>query len=284
MPNFYDDRYDDEFTRYQGPARELPEWDVKKDAVLRRRDVQKELDQDWERYYRPAAEARRRNSLYSKRPRNWSNEDIEELAFDAMSNPMDYATGYDSNDKRLFVEQPSYQELDGYDRYLDALAGMRYEDMMAPYSLEPAEPQSRTSAFFFGYDPNGGGEDMSWKDAAEFGVYATPVVGSAYYASELVDRIKNGEMPGFLEGAMAVPIARHVLKRAPKYLRGLKNFRAQQEARRAFERELDKRALTMPKPNKKVLEQGDFPWSRPKMVDRYVDPNMKLTPYEEVKF
>lgn len=245
--------------------------------------VQEELDQDWMRYYYPAADAMRRKEMYSKRPRDWSNEDIEELAFDRVNNSMEYIPEYNPNDRRNFVE-PSYEEPDMYDRYVNALAGLRYEDTLVPHSLEPAEQQSKLNAFLFGYNPNGGGEDFGWKDAAEMGVYAAPVVGNAYYASEMIDRIKNGEVPGLLEGALALPIARHVLKRAPKYLRGLKNFRAQQEARRAFERELDKRALTMPKPNKKVLEQGTFPWSRSKMVDRYVDPNMKFAPYEEVRF
>ena len=245
--------------------------------------VQEELDQDWMRYYYPAADAMRRKAMYSKRPRDWSDEDIGEMAFDRVNDSSDYIPEYDSNDERKFVEV-SYEEPNGYDRYANALASLRYEDTLAPHSLEPAEQQSRLDAFLYGYNPNAGGEDFGWKDAAEMGVYAAPIVGSAYYASEMIDRIKNGEVPGFLEGALAVPLAGHVLKRAPKYLRGLKNFRAQQEARRAFERELDRRALTMPKPNKKVLEQGDFPWSRPRMVDRYVDPNMKFTPYEEVKF
>lgn len=261
----------------------LPKWDVQKDAVMRPRDVQEEFDRDWERYYYPGAEARRRKTLYSTRPRDWTDEDIKEIAADHVNTMMDRIPEYDPNDKRMFVDA-SYEEPRAYDRYVDALAGMRHEDMIAPHSIEPVEPQSKLSAFLFGYNPNGGGEDFEWADAAKMGVYGIPVVGNAYYASELFDEVRNGGVPGFLETAFAVPILGGALRRAPRFFKGLKNFRAQQEARRAFERELDKRALKMPGPNKKVLEQGNFPWSRPKMVDRYVDPNMEFTPYEEVGF
>lgn len=242
-----------------------------------------ELAADYERYYRPQADAMRRKAMYAKRPRDWSNRDIEEIARDRRNSAGDYVPQYNPNIDSKVLDIPT-EYTDDMDTYKNALYEMRYEDMLAPHSLEPAGQQSKLNAFLFGYDPNPSGEDFGWKDAAEFGIYAAPVVGNAYYASELVDRVREGAVPGFLEGALAVPIAGHVLKRAPKYLRGLKNFRAQQEARRAFERELDKRALTMPKPNKKVLEQGTFPWSRSKMVDRYVDPNMEFTPYEEVRF
>lgn len=295
MPNNYrfDPRYDYGHERYsmaryaqdsipstrswRQNARDVTEYER---AMERASD---ELAADYERYYRPQAEAMRRKEMYAKRPRDWSNRDIEEIARDRKNFMGDYVPQYNPDVDSKVLDVPT-EYTDDMDTYKDALYEMRYEDMLAPHSLEPTEPQSRASAFLFGYNPNGGGEDFGWKDAAEFGIFSAPVVGNAYYASELVDRIKNGEIPGFLEGALAVPIAGHVLKRAPKYLRGLKNFRAKQEARRAFERELDKRALTMPKPNKKVLEQGNFPWSRSKMVDRYVDPNMEFTPYEEVRF
>lgn len=295
MPDnyYFDPRYDYDLERYSR-ARYAQEsipsthswWQNAMDVAKYGRTVKRasdELAADYERYYRPQDEAMRRKEMYAKRPRDWSNRDIEEIARDRMNSTDGYVPQYNPDMDRKVLDIPT-EYIDGMDAYKDALYAMRYEDTMVPHSLEPAGQQSKLNAFLFGYNPNGGGEDFGWKDAAKMGVYTAPVVGNAYYASEIVDRIRNGEIPGFLEAAMAVPIAGHVLKRAPKYLRGWKNFRAQQEARRAFERELDKRALTMPKPNKKVLEQGTFPWSRSKMVDRYVDPNMKFTPYEEVRF
>ena len=287
MPNnyYFDPRYDDGLERYSREryaqesipstnswrknARDVAEYGR---AMERASD---ELAADYERYYRPQAEAMRRKAMYAKRPRDWSNRDIEEIARDRMSFMGDYVPQYNPDMDRKALDIPT-EYTDGMDTYKDALYEMRYEDMLAPHSLEPAEQQSRASAFLFGYNPNPS-EDFGWKDAAEFGIYAAPVVGNAYYASELVDRVREGAVPGFLEGALAVPIAGHVLKRAPKYLRGLKNFRAQQEARRAFEMELDKRALTRPRPNTKA-------WTGRRFEDVYVDPNMEFTPYEEVRF
>lgn len=287
MPNnyYFDPRYDDGLERYsreryaQESIPSTRSWrqnamDVAKYGRAMER-ASDELAADYERYYRPQAEAMRRKAMYAKRPRDWSNSDIEEIARDRLGSTDGYVPQYNPDMDRKTLDVPT-EYINGIDTYKDALYEMRYKDMLAPHSLEPAGQQSRASAFFFGYNPNGG-KDFGWKDAAEMGVYAVPVVGNTYYASEIVDRIRNGEVPGFLEAAMAVPIAGHVLKRVPKYLRGFKNFRAQQEARRAFERELDKRALTRPRPNTKA-------WTGRRFEDVYVDPNMEFTPYEEVRF
>lgn len=89
------------------------------------------------------------------------------------------------------------------------------EDRLKPHSLEAREYPSKLEAFLFGYGPNeeedgffdklGEGEIPSVKDAASEAAYFVPVVGEVKYGTNILDRIREGGMPGFVETAMAVP-------------------------------------------------------------------------------
>lgn len=162
-----------------------------------------------------------------------AERDAEEMAFlDAMKNQAVIGKmnrGYKSmlreklKDGELMTDKELWTLSDGNEDDFDRLRMERDmdlkkaidEDRLKPHSLEAREYPSKLEAFLFGYGPNeeedgffdklGEGEIPSVKDAASEAAYFVPVVGEVKYGANILDRIREGGMPGFVETAMAVP-------------------------------------------------------------------------------
>lgn len=266
-----------------------------------------EIEADRRRYLHPGKEARRRKALYDKRPRDWSDEDMYELAYDMMNDVQDYVPEsrdyevympsnrkYDDRMVKDFQRKASeirsgtYRPVDEYgreftgafDRNMDDLALSRYYDALTPHSISAPQHPSKAEAFLFGVNPPDAEEHefLSPRTLA----YMVPGVGEYLYGSEVAEQIGEGGMPGFVEtAAFGVPIAKAAARRAFRIGKGLLNAQRTSEARRAARAEMDRQmrrnALPRPRPNTKA-------WTGRRFEDVYVDPNMEFTPYEEVRF
>lgn len=155
--------------------------------------------------------------------------------------------------------------------------------------LDPSTQQSLGSRILWGdYDPEAELEEpMSSADmAADIGWGLTPLWAPAY-GHDIEKRWKRGYRPGLVElGMLAAPFvgakAYKALARRMARRKALSIPNAWQ--RRAWQREssLKANALPMPEPNMTAIERGMF--GRLRTTRRYVDPNMELTPYKEIKF
>ena len=317
MPNnyYFDPRYDaglERYSRARYAQESIPSthsWrqnasDVAKYGLAMKR-ASDELAADYERYYRPQAEAMRRKELYAKRPRDWSDEDIHELSYDMMNDNPDYIPDdrgyeaympsnrkYDDSMVRDFqrkasdIRRGTYRPTDEYgeeymgalDRNMRDLSVSRYYDTLTPQSMRAPTVPSRTEAFLFGVNPAGAEEHkfLSPRTLA----YMVPGVGEYLYGSEVAEQIGKGGMPGFVEtAAFGVPIAKAAARRVFRAGKGLLNAQRVSDARRAaqgqYDRMMRSRALNVPKVRRQNARTGR--WDE---VNAYPE----FVPYEEVRF
>lgn len=158
--------------------------------------------------------------------------------------------------------------------------------------VQPSPGMERFSDFLLGYDPREGAEDYEPEyeedplyDAALLGFVpgagaasrAARGIGAAAFGGIIGKDVAEGRRLGALDlafmGGAAGAGARRLGQARKSFQEGFRRGRA----RRAYERALRKQALPQPGPNRRVFNGRRF-------EDRYVDPNMEYTPYEEVGF
>lgn len=278
---------------------------VAKEAARAASRAAEELEADRRRYLYPGEEARRRKILYGKRPKDWSDEDIYELAYDMMNDVQDYVPEsrayeaympsnrkYDDHMVKDFQRKASeirsgtYRPVDEYgreftgalDRNMDDLALSRYYDALTPHSIGAPQNPSKAEAFLFGVNPPSAEEHdfLSPRTLA----YMVPGVGEYLYGSEVAGQVSRGGMPGFVEtAAFGVPIAKAAARRVFRAGKGLLNAQRASDARRAaqgqYERMLRARSLNAPKVRMQNARTGR--WDE---VNAYPE----FVPYEEVRF
>lgn len=318
MPNnyYFDPRYDDGLERYSRAryaqesipstrswrqnARDVAEYGL---AMKRASD---ELAADYERYYRPQAEAMRRKELYRKKPRDWSDEDIDILAYDMMNDNPDYIPadrGYEAymperiavddsgrikefmrtaDDIRNGTYKPPVDEYGNeyegaFEKNVNDLYVSRYLDRMQPHSIRQTRVPSKAEAFLFGVNPDTEEHEfLSPKTLA----YMVPGVGEYLYGTEVAEQIGKGGMPGFVEtAAFGVPMAKAAARRAFRGVKGLLNAQRVSDARRAVQGEIDRQMRRNALPQPKVRRQN----ARTGRWDE-VNAYPEFTPYEEVRF
>lgn len=144
----------------------------------------------------------------------------QELAERVGENMVDdmYRSGVMFGDKKekgpLFVDKEDYYG-NAWDKEQRRRKNAEKEKSLRPAEIKEKKYPSKMEAFFFGYSPNeeedgfldklGEGEIPSVKEAASEASYFVPVVGEVKYGANILDRIREGGMPGFVETAMAVP-------------------------------------------------------------------------------
>lgn len=261
-----------------------------------------EIAEDRRRYFQPGADALKRRMLYSKRPKDWTDEDIDELSYDMMNEVPDYEADshayeeympsrgrqdmrsvHDFQRTAADIRRGTYRPMDEFGepyrggRSMNAreLAAMRYYDMMQPQSIGPREYPSKAEAFLFGYDPVP--EDVDFTDPREL-AYMVPGVGDALYGSNIAERVQRGGMPGALEAAMSVPIAGSILRRTPRYAKTFTKHMRDAEARKFanLRAEAMERANALPAPKVRMRNARTGKWD-------YVNDYNEFTPYEEVR-
>ena len=152
----------------------------------------------------------------------------QELAERVGENMVDdmYRSGIMFGDKKekgpLFVDKEDYYG-NAWDKEQWRRKDAEKEKALKPTEISERVYPSKLEAFLFGYNPNeeedgffdklGEGEIPSVKDAASEGAYFVPVVGEVKYGANILDRISEGGMPGFVETAMAVPFFGPRIKR-----------------------------------------------------------------------
>lgn len=105
------------------------------------------------------------------------------------------------------------------------------EKALKPAEIKKKEYPSKLEAFFFGYDPDSNGEEGIDIDVIDAG-YAVPVLGSAMYGGTMLDQVKRGGMPGFVDAAISVPIIGPGVKKAGKaFANGFRRGRARRFAK-----------------------------------------------------
>lgn len=195
----------------------------------------------------PSTESRMKGARYAKA----YNEAVKELMQDAAAEEMAEAIGdrmkYNLYGRGLNLDEGD----DGSPLFFDTQRDLvkdwervqkerqkaELEKSLKPVELRAREYPSMAEAFLFGYDPNAesegfidrleNGELPSIKEAASEAAYFVPVVGEVKYGANLLDRIGEGGMPGFVETAMAVPFFGPRIKRAGKaFVKGFKAGRA----------------------------------------------------------
>lgn len=265
-----------------------------------------EIAADRRRYFQPGVDALNRRMLYSKRPKDWTNDDIDELSYDMMNQAPDYEA--DSREYEVYMPnriEPDYDDdvdrfrrmsgdiqrgtyrppVDEYgneysgarDKNRNDLYVARYIDGLKPHSMRSPRVPSKVEAFLFGTNPNAGDEHkfLSPQTLA----YMVPVAGEYLYGSEVAERIGEGGMPGFIEtAAFAAPIAKMAARRAFRIGKGLMNAQRASDARREILGEIDRqtraRALRAPKIRRQNVRTGR--WDE---VNAYPE----FTQYEEVR-
>lgn len=181
----------------------------------------------------PSTESRMKDARYAKA----YNEAVKELMQDAAAEEMAEAIGdrmkYNLYGRGLNLDEGD----DGSPLFFDTQRDLvkdwervqkerqkaELEKSLKPVELRAREYPSKAEAFLFGYDPNAesegfidrleNGELPSIKEAASEAAYFVPVVGEVKYGANLLDRIGEGGMPGFVETAMAVPFFGPRIKR-----------------------------------------------------------------------
>lgn len=168
----------------------------------------------------PSTESRMKDARYAKA----YNEAVKELMQDAVAEEMAEAIG-DRMKYNLYGSGLNLGEGDDgsplfFDTQRDLVNDWKHvqkerQDAELDKSLKPAELRakeypSKAEAFLFGYDPDDDGEfDVDVLDAG----YFVPGVGSAMYGGNVLDRVRRGGMPGFVETAMVVPVVGPGIKR-----------------------------------------------------------------------
>ena len=173
----------------------------------------------------PSTESRKKDAKYAKA----YNEAVKELMQDSVAEELAESVGdrmkYDlygrglnfgegDDGKPLFFDTQR-DLVNDWERVQKERQEAELEKSLKPVELRAKEYPSKTEAFLFGYGPNeeedgffdklGEGEIPSVKDAASEAAYFVPVVGEVKYGANILDRIREGGLPGFVETAMAVP-------------------------------------------------------------------------------
>ena len=131
----------------------------------------------------------------------------QELAERVGENMVDdmYRGGIMFGDKKekgpLFVDKEDYYG-NAWDKEQRRRKNAEKEKSLRPAEIKEKEYPSKMEAFFFGYSPN---EDEAGLELSDAG-YFVPVVGDVMYGTDVIDRVGEGGMPGFVEAAAAVPI------------------------------------------------------------------------------
>lgn len=105
------------------------------------------------------------------------------------------------------------------------------EKSLRPSEIKGKEYPSRVEAFMFGYDPDSDGDEGLDIDVLDAG-YAVPVLGSAMYGGTMLDQVRRGGMPGFIDAAIAVPVFGPGARKAGKaFAKGFRRGRARRFAK-----------------------------------------------------
>lgn len=168
----------------------------------------------------PSTESRMKDARYAKA----YNEAVKELMQDAAAEEMAEAVGdrmkynlYGSglnlgegNDGSPLFFDTQRDLVKDWERVQKERQKAELEKSLKPAELRAKEYPSKAEAFLFGYDPDDDGEfDVDVLDAG----YFVPGVGSAMYGGNVLDRVRRGGMPGFVETAMVVPVVGPGIKR-----------------------------------------------------------------------
>lgn len=134
----------------------------------------------------------------------YAAQDLAEQIGENMVDDM-YRNGVMFGDKKgkgpLFVNKEDYYGK-AWDKEQKRRKNVEKEKSLKPSEIKEKEYPSKLEAFFFGYSPNEEEGGLELSDAG----YFVPVVGDVMYGTDVIDRVGEGGMPGFVEAAAAVPI------------------------------------------------------------------------------
>lgn len=130
----------------------------------------------------------------------------------------------------LFVDKEDYYG-NSWDEEQKRRRTAEKEKALKPSEIKGKEYPSKLEAFLFGYDPDSDGEEGLDIDVLDAG-YAVPVLGSAMYGGTMLDQVRRGGMPGFIDAAIAVPVFGPGARKAGKsFAKGFRRGRARRFAK-----------------------------------------------------
>lgn len=159
----------------------------------------------------------------------YAAQDLAEQIGENMVDDM-YRSGVMFGDKKgkgpLFVNKEDYYGK-AWDKEQKRRKNVEKEESLKPSEIKEKEYPSKLETFFFGYSPNEEEGGLELSDAG----YFVPVVGDVMYGTDVIDRVGEGGMPGFVEAAAAVPIFGPRAVRAGKaFAKGFRMGRARRFA------------------------------------------------------